>query len=416
MGASLHFADIAPPRLAEPQPGPLSGLPELMQAISNHRDAVAQAQQQLELERQRTESEVAAQGQQTAASKQQMAQKQADFDRQQKILAAHDLVAGELGNVATQPGDLSQNIEAARVKLIQQNKQLAPFINDAVNSQKVDALKTLSDAADMRTKTANANVAEGTQTGKIAGENATNAVAVATAPAKITTANADAARAQTEAETAVVQQHLAKLSETYGENRGQLASSVLAGGGTLGQAYRISGVPVPPGVDPNWTTGKGATSAMAARQKDYAALMTDALPEIEKSYNKVNAKAVTAMAKFPLAANPLADETTQKYMSNFRDWLAGVLHEESGARLNDTQLAWGIARYAHIAGDKPGTVEDKMNAMRAVTKARMRDANYRIPGAPYSDEALATFTPGISLPIGVHPVVSDMFTPATRKP
>jgi hypothetical protein len=414
MGASLRFADIQAPQLAPPPQSPLAGLPELMLAISQHRDAVAQEQQRLALEKQRTESEVASQGVQTAAAKQEAQRKQVADERTQKMLAAHDLVAGGMGDVATQPGDLSTNVEALRVKLIQQNKQLAPFINDAVNSQKQDVLKTLSDAAQARTATTNADVGDATKAGKIAGENANNTVAVATAQPRIITAKADAARAQTEAETAVVQQHLAKLSETYGPNRGAVATAVIAGGGTLAQAYRIEGVPLPAGVDPNWTTSKGTGNAMMARQQDYVSLMAEATPHLAELYKKADPKAVTALIKFPMAANGLADSNTQQYVMHSRDFLAGVLHEESGARLTDAQIAWGVPRYIVIGGDSPATKEAKMANVRAVLKERQKNPSYRIPGSPISDEAQATFsaaTPaGSAIPLDGHSAVSQRFT------
>jgi hypothetical protein len=400
----IAFPTIQPAQVAPPRRDQLADLPQLIMALAQHREAVANAAAQLDLERQRTEASVAASGAATANSKQELKDKQLAFDTKQKQLQAHDIVANELPGVLTQPGDFTQNAEAARVKLIQTNKQLAPFINDAFNSQIADVSRTRTAIAERRTAEANAPVAELTAASRIA-----------TAKSEAKRSASDAQRAATEAETATIQKHLAQLDEQYGPGRSAMATATLAGGGTLGQAYRISGVPVPAGVDPNWTTAKGANGALAARQADYVKLMEGAVPGLEQLYKKADAKAVTALIKFPMALNGMANPATQQYVMHARDFLAGVLHEESGARLNDAQLAWGVPRYIVIGGDSPSTKAAKMANVRAVLEQRRKNPNYQIPGAPLSDAGQQTFfgdstRAGAAVPpAGVHPVVSDRF-------
>ena len=90
-----------------------------------------------------------------------------------------------------------------------------------------------------------------------------------------------------------------------------------------------------------------------------------------------------------MAANPLLDDNEQKYLASARNFLAGVLHEESGARLSDAQLQFGVQRYFPIGGDSPQVIAAKLANAKATLAERKRNANYVPPGAPLSPQAQA---------------------------
>ena len=154
-------------------------------------------------------------------------------------------------------------------------------------------------------------------------------------------------------------------------------------------------VPKSVGASAGWTldrTGKGGGltgGALANRQKDYVALMDQGLPDMEKYSPLINPYKITAGIKYPLAANPFLGENEQQYLAAARNFLAGVLHEESGARLSDAQLRFGIERYFPIGGDSDEMKRTKLEAARATLEARKKNANYVPSGAPLSPQAQA---------------------------
>lgn len=137
----------------------------------------------------------------------------------------------------------------------------------------------------------------------------------------------------------------------------------------------------------------GSGGALAQRQQHYVALMQGALPHLEELSPHVNGTAIDALIKSPMLANYVADNPTKKYMVHMRNFIAGVLHEESGARLSDTQIAWGLQRYAILGGDDDELKAEKLQAARDVVAQRALNPNFVPDDAPISDEAKATFDP-----------------------
>lgn len=186
MTAPISFPTISPPQVVQRR-SQLDDLPQLILALAQHRESVANAHAQLELERQRTEDQLANSTENRAASKEERARAQAEHEHKLKVYQAHDIVANALPGVLTAPGDFTQNAEAARVKLIQQNKQLAPFINDAFNSQLGDIARTRTAIAERRKAEAEAPVAEKTAGARIkAAQNAADQSDVDLATSRLT--------------------------------------------------------------------------------------------------------------------------------------------------------------------------------------------------------------------------------------
>jgi hypothetical protein len=60
-------------------------------------------------------------------------------------------------------------------------------------------------------------------------------------------------------------------------------------------------------------------------------------------------------------------------MAHARNWLAGVMHVESGARLSAEQWNIGLQRFFPTVGDAPETVATKLAAMQKTTADRERE-------------------------------------------
>ena len=135
--------------------------------------------------------------------------------------------------------------------------------------------------------------------------------------------------------------------------------------------------------------GGAGGGALANRQKDYVALMEQGFPDMKTLSSKIDPNLITAAIKSPALANYVLGDNEQQYLASARNFLAGVLHEESGARLSDAQLQFGMQRYFPIGGDSPTTVARKLKNAEETMEARKRNANYVPLGAPLSPQAQA---------------------------
>ena len=154
-----------------------------------------------------------------------------------------------------------------------------------------------------------------------------------------------------------------------------------------------------------------AGGALANRQKDYIGLMDQGIGDMESLSSKIDPYLITAAIKSPMLANPLLGDNEQQYLASARNFLAGVLHEESGARLSDTQLAFGVQRYFPIGGDSPKVIATKLANAKATLAERKRNANYVPPGAPLSPQAQTEISTSAST--APSDATSNMLRPAT---
>jgi hypothetical protein len=119
--------------------------------------------------------------------------------------------------------------------------------------------------------------------------------------------------------------------------------------------------------------GSGHGSAQDKRSKSYVDLMVHSYPTIEQFADKVRPAAITTAIKFPTMGNYALTSDEQQYLQAARDFLAGVLHQESGARLTDSQVAFGLQRYVPLAGDSKEVRAQKLAAARQVMQERQAD-------------------------------------------
>lgn len=131
----------------------------------------------------------------------------------------------------------------------------------------------------------------------------------------------------------------------------------------------------------------GSGSAQTQKNKALLDLMEQGYPVMEQLSAKVRPERITAAIKYPTLGNPLLNQDEQNYMAAFRNYLAGILHVESGARLSKDQLMFGMERYAPMMGDTDETKRSKLNSARMTLEARRKEfggdathANGTLPG------------------------------------
>lgn len=123
---------------------------------------------------------------------------------------------------------------------------------------------------------------------------------------------------------------------------------------------------------PEPSGGKGGAGQSAADKKaaTYVDLMRGAIPTMEALGGKVRPDRITAAIIHPNAGNLGLNQDEQDYLVAARSFLAGALHQESGARLSHEQLQFGMLRYFPNIGDSPQTLQNKLAAARQTIEDR----------------------------------------------
>lgn len=144
-------------------------------------------------------------------------------------------------------------------------------------------------------------------------------------------------------------------------------------------------------------SGTGHGSALDKRSKSYVDLMVHALPTMQGKADKVRPEAISFALAHPTVGNYLLNDDEQQYLQASRDFLAGVLHQESGARLTDSQVAFGMQRYVPLAGDSKEVRAQKLAAAQQVMQERQADyAGVGGQPAPAPAPAMAPREEGIT--------------------
>lgn len=144
-------------------------------------------------------------------------------------------------------------------------------------------------------------------------------------------------------------------------------------------------------------TGQGG--ANAAKNKALVDLMSASLPAIEQLAPKVRPERITMVIRHPDLGNIALSPEERQFMAHARNWLAGVMHVESGARLSKEQWDIGLQRFFPTIGDDPATVATKLEAMRKTTADRERElgggegSSSSEPAPPPSDNPFSSLIP-----------------------
>lgn len=136
----------------------------------------------------------------------------------------------------------------------------------------------------------------------------------------------------------------------------------------VGTLNKLTGQVTDTGVEGKQPAAGGGAAGQKA--KTYVDLMQGAYPTMEKLAGKIRPDVVAAAVLHPNAGNLALNQDEQDYLASARSFLAGVLHQESGARLSHEQLNFGMLRYLPNVGDTPQTIQNKLASARQVIQER----------------------------------------------
>lgn len=136
----------------------------------------------------------------------------------------------------------------------------------------------------------------------------------------------------------------------------------------VGTLNKLTGRVTDTGVEGKQPAAGGGAAGQKA--KTYVDLMQGAYPTMEKLAGKIRPDVVAAAVLHPNAGNLALNQDEQDYLASARSFLAGVLHQESGARLSHEQLQFGMLRYLPNVGDTPQTIQNKLASARQVIQER----------------------------------------------
>lgn len=126
--------------------------------------------------------------------------------------------------------------------------------------------------------------------------------------------------------------------------------------------------------------GAAGAAKAGGKEKSYVDLMTSSIPVMDRLSSKVRPAAISAAIAAPTMANAGLTTDEQLYLQAARSFLAGVLHQESGARLSKEQWQIGLERYFPTLGDADETKAAKLAAAHQVAADRAAQVSTPVGG------------------------------------
>ena len=260
VSSPINFPTLSAPQVVQRKHSELDGFAEFLNTLSEQRNARAVQREQLDNARRNLDSNL-------ETDKLSRKKTEREMEIQELRLNAEDIADRYAREATTTPGLDENGVSEIMGRMLStEDRKLAPYLGAAFARQVGEHQQMLASVAERKRTQIGAEVA-----GK------TKDATVSKALTDAERATTDLKRAGVELETARIQKAIADVERVYGPARAGLAQAALLNGAPLGQAYRISGVPVPPGVDPNWTIpGKdgGAKTEQQRKLEGTAGLAT----------------------------------------------------------------------------------------------------------------------------------------------
>lgn len=111
-------------------------------------------------------------------------------------------------------------------------------------------------------------------------------------------------------------------------------------------------------------------NAEAQKEQKRVELMQQGYETMKANAQGIRQNAIAMAIHHPSAANVLLTRQEQNYLLGLRNFIAGEMHAESGARLSQEQLAFGFQRYGPQFFDKNAT--EKLNEARRALEGSQR--------------------------------------------
>src|SRR3990167_3135344 len=159
MTSPISFPNIAPRQLVQ-RDSPLAGLGEFLLTLSNNRKQLALERERLDLEKQRTASGLEVDKLSRDKTKREM-------ELREKKFSAAEIAERYVHEALLTPGMTPEKLGTLRVRMIQENKKLGPFVSAAFDERFDTSQKLLQGIAQRRTAESSAAVATATQPERI---------------------------------------------------------------------------------------------------------------------------------------------------------------------------------------------------------------------------------------------------------
>lgn len=373
----ISFAPISAPQQVVRKRSDLDGLAELLLAVTQARHDIAFKREGLDLERQRTEASIAEGAARTASSKLDRKKKERELEVDLLKTEAADVAATIYQGMLSDPKGITPQAinEAKRATLSNPaHKKIAPYVLDELDDFIKDGEAALAQHATRRADDVRMRVSEGTE------------------PEQVSKIKADASTAQTQAKNALVELDLNRVRKSIEEARLRFdpqrvgtAASIIGNGAPAGTAFRIAGVPLPAGVDPNYVLPNEALGKQSDAQRRAEGLLSGfrlarqqatAIGPVPLTFvNSVRARTKGdgliggTIASF---ANTISSENQQRLFNAYNTMAQMWRFHVSGAASALGEAAQLMQLIAPLTGDSPNATLGKAQLQNAIEESMSR--------------------------------------------
>lgn len=381
MTSPLQFPTLQPPQ-AVATPHPLDGFAELLLNMRNHQQTIALERERLADQKKRTEADIKSQaagdvraGMKTAAD---LRKELKDADEHDKALQGAKLGTDAATLVfAAHGGPTDENVQAARIKLIKGTPgPLMPMALSAFEAHLKDAAQTTSTSAEARLHTTEADVAG------------------ATKQDRIDLAKASLAHMHESLTLTKLQEANERARLRFGDSRDP--GQAMEHGVPAGTAYRLKGLPLPAGIDPNYTfPGTSKKTEAQTQAEGMLGMFRDGLALV----NSVGAAPLTLMQTWRQrtdnnivagAANLMSTSKQQQLFRGYEMMATAFTFGISGKQSAVAEQKRMAALLTPIAGDKPETQIATMRLWSAVDANLAKAAGFEVTPTQAMDNIIQT--------------------------
>lgn len=363
----ISFPTVAPPQAAPQRRSDLDGLAELLLAVTQQRRQLAMQREELNMRKQEFEQRKLEGGVRMEGAKLENEQKRKEIELAETQQKAREIVTDALPRLLMKESYTDADVSALRVELLQQNKKIAPYVDEAFSL----ALKNTEQA-----KAALVERAMRESQGRVQAQ--TEATQVQ--------------RAKTEAQNAIVELDLNRVRKAIADaqlafdpQRIAIATSVMGNGANAGTAFRLAGVPLPAGIDPNYVLPSELTGKQTDQTRRAEGLLAGfrlarqqatAIGPVPLTFiNSVRARTKGdgliggTIASF---ANVISSDNQQKLFNAYNTMSQMWRFHVSGAASALGEASQLMQLIAPLTGDKPETVLQKAQLQNAIEESMSR--------------------------------------------
>ncbi len=370
MTAPINFPTISPPQIAPPRRGQLDGFAEFLTALQGQQEERAARREQLDMQRRALDSNL--EGDKLSREKTKREIEVADLK-----LKASEIADRYAREATTTPGLDAAGISEIMGRMVStEDKKLAPYLTAEFMQQVKGHQETLASVAERIKAQSGAKVATGTEAGAIAGANANNSVAVATAGSRISEAKTNAETAKINKDNAALERTMRTL-QTQGFDAQRLSAALdyaRASGLPWGVVAKQHGLPlIAGGLKPDFVFPDAAKSAAAAAADKTASQLRTANDAINALGDRgLSIAANASLSRGPIIAgmiNASIPREQQEAVAAYAPFMAVVQSFQVKGAASDQDVARMQRAYVTLASDAPS-----VRAQKALVRTALADS------------------------------------------